>query len=210
MWCGLVSLGVLLAVVLFARGADRPADPEIASQGPTGSSSTNPPDTSSSGASTSAPQPTSTVGAEDGRQPPDGFDEIPFTITTAEGTAIDWCALLADDEASRAQGLMGESDLLGYDGMVFRFPEPSEGRFFMRNVAVPLSIAFFDAAGELVSVGDMAPCPDEDGCPTYGADGPYLHALEVPEGGMAALGVTPGAVLSFPGGACPPGSSAST
>lgn len=201
LWWGLGSVAVLLAVVFVVQRADDPADPEIVSQdasdGSSSTSGTAPRSTSDSSGSSSTERP-----SQD-REPLEGFEPIPFTITTAEGTAIDWCALLAADPDSRAQGLMGQDDLLGYDGMLFRFPEPSEGRFYMRNVPVPLSIAFFDSGGELVSVGDMAPCPDEDGCPTYGADGPYLHALEVPEGGLAAIGVTPGAVLSFPGGSCP-------
>ena len=66
---------------------------------------------------------------------------------------------------------------------------------------MPLSIAFFDADGGLVSSTDMAPCGDSATCRTYAADGPYRYALEVPKGRLAALGVTDGAALEV-GGRC--------
>jgi uncharacterized membrane protein (UPF0127 family) len=69
----------------------------------------------------------------------------------------------------------------------------------MRNTLIPLSIAFFDAGGRFVSSADMEPCPDEvEDCPTTGADGPYLHAIEVAQGDLPGLGIGPGADLSFP------------
>ncbi len=132
------------------------------------------------------------------RRPLAGFDEVAFRITGAGG-AFDGVALLADDQRSRNQGLMEQRDLRGYDGMVFRFDGPSTGRFYMRNTRIPLSIAFFDAGGRFVSATDMVPCPDEvEECPRYPAEGPYLHAIEVPAGGLSRLGIGPGAVLSFP------------
>jgi uncharacterized membrane protein (UPF0127 family) len=94
---------------------------------------------------------------------------------------------------------MDQTDLRGYDAMVFRFPSPTEGRFFMRNTLIPLSIAFFDAGGRFVSSTDMEPCPDEvEVCPRYGPSGPYVHAVEVAQGDLPRLGIGPGSVLSFP------------
>ncbi|MDQ3462747.1 MAG: DUF192 domain-containing protein [Actinomycetota bacterium] len=146
-----------------------------------------------------APPPsTATAPPPPARRPLAGFDEVAFRITGAGG-AFDGVALLADDQRSRNQGLMEQRDLRGYDGMVFRFDGPSTGRFYMRNTLIPLSIAFFDAGGRFVSATDMVPCPDEvEECPRYPADRPYVHAIEVPSGGLARLGIGPGAVLSFP------------
>lgn len=138
------------------------------------------------------------------RRPLEGFAEVAVRISPEASAAAVWCAMLADDPATRSQGLMEQEDLRGYDGMLFRFPEPTEGRFFMRNTRIPLSIAFFAADGTFVSAADMEPCPDDvERCPTYGPDGPYLHALEVAQGDLAAMGVGPGSVLSLPGGGCP-------
>ncbi|HWH34666.1 MAG TPA: DUF192 domain-containing protein [Acidimicrobiales bacterium] len=142
---------------------------------------------------TAAPPPTTAA-----RRPLAGFDEVAFRVTSGSGVA-EGVALLADDPASRGQGLMEQRDLRGYDGMIFRFDAPGTGRFFMRNTRIPLSIAFFDAEGRFVSATDMEPCPDDvDDCPRYSADAPYLHAIEVLQGDLPTLGIGPGSILSFP------------
>ena len=97
---------------------------------------------------------------------------------------------------------MGRRDLSGYDAMVFRFDVDGTGGFYMRNVPVGLSIAWFTAEGRFVSSTDMAPCPDREGCPTYVPAGPYRIAVEVLEGGLGRLGIGEGSVLTV-GGACP-------
>ena len=133
------------------------------------------------------------------RRPLPGFGETDFRITSGDGGTFHGVALLADDGPSRSQGLMEQTDLRGYDAMVFRFDSPTTGEFYMRNTRIPLSIAFFDADGRFVSSADMEPCPDEvRRCPTYGATRPYLHAIEVAAGGLGRMGIGPGAVLSFP------------
>lgn len=133
-----------------------------------------------------------------------GFGTISFTIRTGTATSR-WCALLADTRAERSRGLMHRQDLGPYAGMVFRFDENSQARFFMKNTPMPLSIAWFDAEGRFVSATDMAPCPADQDCPRYAAAGPYRYALEVPQGSLARLGVGDGSVLEL-GGGCPGGS----
>ncbi|MDQ3147586.1 MAG: DUF192 domain-containing protein, partial [Actinomycetota bacterium] len=148
-------------------------------------------------------EPAATAPASTERRPLEGFGETAFRVTPPGGPAAAWCALLADSDETRATGLMEQRDLRGYDGMVFRFSRASAGRFHMRGTLIPLSIAFFDADGAFVSSADMVPCPDRAAtCPTYGADGAFLHALEVPGGGLDELGVGPGSRLSFPATAC--------
>jgi uncharacterized membrane protein (UPF0127 family) len=85
----------------------------------------------------------------------------------------------------------------GYDGMLFRFDEPSQGGFWMRNTPQPLSIAYIAADGTLVQALEMTPCEDSPNCPSYPPSGPYQWTIEVPSarGGVAALGVEPGAVM---------------
>ena len=46
----------------------------------------------------------------------------------------------------------------------------------------------------------MAPCADRPDCPTYPAGRPFRYALEVPRGGLAQLGVGPGAQLAVGAG----------
>lgn len=131
-----------------------------------------------------------------------GFTEVRVLVTAPDGTTRELCLLLADDGDEWAQGLMEVVDLGGYEGMVFVFPEDRTGSFFMRNTPTPLSIAFLDDSGAIVSSTDMEPCEDRDGCPTYAAEGPYRIALEVPQGQLGSLGLEdPDAVLEL-AGAC--------
>ena len=136
-----------------------------------------------------------------------GFSSVAFAIRPGEGRAPAVsgrrCALLAETEDQLRRGLMGRRDLAGYDAMIFRFPSDSTRAFYMRNVPVPLSVAWFDADGRFVSSADMAPCGDEEGCPLYAASKPYRFALEVLGGGLERLGIGPGSVLSV-GGDCVP------
>ncbi len=132
-----------------------------------------------------------------------GFTEVAFDVRPAPGTAHSSganCALLAETPAQVQRGLMDRQDLAGYDGMVFRFSEDNTAGFYMRNVPVPLTVAWFDAAGRFVSSTDMTTCPDQD-CPTYHPTGPYRYALEVLKGGLGRLGVGPGSTIEV-GGAC--------
>jgi len=130
-----------------------------------------------------------------GRTPVEGFGEVGFRIDGGPYAAAERCALLATTAQQHAQGLMHRRDLSGYDGMLFDFGEPTTGTFWMKDTPMPLSIAWFDAAGNFVSATDMEPCLDRPQCPAYAATGAYRYALEVPKGGLAGLGVGPGSRL---------------
>lgn len=130
-----------------------------------------------------------------GRTPVAGFGEIGFRIEGGPYAVAERCALLATTAKQREQGLMHRRDLSGYDGMLFDFGEATTGTFWMKNTPMPLSIAWFDGAGNFVSATDMEPCLDRPQCPAYAATGPYRYALEVPKGGLTGLGVGPGARL---------------
>jgi uncharacterized membrane protein (UPF0127 family) len=134
----------------------------------------------------------------------DGFDEISFTITDAQGVIADWCAMLADTEALRAQGLMGRRDLGGYDGMVFRYDAPSDGSFWMKDTVIPLAVAFFDRDGAFINAQGMDPCPaSAETCPAYPPARSFQYAVEVPRGGLGRLGIGEGARIAFTGKPCP-------
>jgi uncharacterized protein len=130
------------------------------------------------------------------RTPPPGLEalgEVEVRIVEGpDGEPIVICVLVADTEAERQRGLMEVTDLGGYDGMLFLFDTDSEGGFWMKDTLLPLSIAYLDADGAVVSTADMDPCPDGTACPSYAAAGPYRMALEVEQGGLAPLGLTEG------------------
>jgi uncharacterized membrane protein (UPF0127 family) len=124
-------------------------------------------------------------------------DELDLFITT--GALLDGEEILvavAVTDATRARGLMGVADLGDVYGMVFVFLEPRETGFWMRDVLIPLDIAFFDAEGGYIDGFTMPTCPDGD-CPTYPTPGPVAYAIEAPAGALADLGR--GSVLELGG-----------
>ena len=146
------------------------------------------------------------VGSERaGRTPLRGFGEVVVTVTTEDGKICDLCLLAATTAEQRARGLMEvtDEDLGGYDGMLFEYPEETSGAFWMRNTPLPLSIAYFDEDGALVSTQDMEPCGDEASCPSYPADGSFKYAIEVPQGMLDEAGAVGDATLHIHARHCP-------
>ena len=105
-----------------------------------------------------------------------GFDEVADHGRAGDGgdAARVVPARCAAPPSSAAAGLMEVTDLrrLRRDGCSSTTRTSTSG-FYMRNTPMPLSIAWFDADGAVVSTADMAPCDDRDGCPLYPAAGPY-------------------------------------
>ena len=54
---------------------------------------------------------------------------------------------VADEPGERAQGLMNRQSLPDDAGMLFVWPADTESGFWMRDTAIPLSIAFVTAGG---------------------------------------------------------------
>lgn len=177
-WLGWVAWIVLIASVgvLLIRGADRTVRPKLVPFG----------------------------GAVPSKAVP-GFDQIAFEVHPPGGLPqandVKRCALLARTTAQQEQGLMNRRDLAGYAGMVFQWVQPTTAQFYMKNTLIDLSIAWFDVSGRLVSTADMVPCPPAQVCPMYAANRPYTIAIEVPKGGLSALGIEAGASVSV-GGSC--------
>jgi uncharacterized membrane protein (UPF0127 family) len=197
----LVALGVAAFVV---RGADEPADPFVEPVTTTATAATVPGETVPAASAETAPSSASSTGGDPARVPLDGFDEVLLSVTPADGgSLLQWCLLAAARAEQRARGLMGVTDLQGYSGMAFLYDEDVKNAFYMRNTPTPLSIAWIDADGRLVSTAEMAPCEDREGCPTYPPAGPYRVAVEVFQGGLDDLGIVPGATMAV-GGSCTP------
>ena len=118
---------------------------------------------------------------------------------------LEWCLLLAAAAEQYTQGLMSVVDLGEYAGMLFDFPADTNGGFWMRDTPMPLSIAYLDAEGAIVSTADMDPCLDlGDQCLTYPPEGLYNDTVEVPQGGLEALGLDGPAARLTQSGACAP------
>ncbi len=124
------------------------------------------------------------------------FGAAKVLIDTDEGSVI-VDAEKAETPEQRQQGLMFRDSLGPDEGMVFLFFEETSGAFWMKNVTIPLSIAFFDADGTIVAILDMEPC-EEDPCELYepvdddGRPVTYFGALEVNQGKFQEWGVEVG------------------
>jgi uncharacterized protein len=136
------------------------------------------------------------------RQAWEDFGEVAIAVVNADGEVQGFCVLTAENDDERGLGLMNVTDLNGYAGMLFVWDADNDSGFWMRNTVLPLSIAWFDADGALVSTADMEPCPDSaPDCPTYPPEGPYRFALEVPQGRLEEMGITEDSTLRV-GGPC--------
>ena len=186
-WLLFAALALVAAGVwaFFLRGADGPADPVLGETVDGGDTS-----------STSLP-------GDPNRVPLDGFDELAVTVDPGDGSLLAWCLLAALNPQQRAQGLMEVTDLQGYSGMAFVYDEDVQNAFYMRNTPTPLSIAWIAADGSVVSIADMEPCEDRDGCPRYPPAGPYRYAIEVFQGDLSELGITESSTVRV-GGSCAP------
>lgn len=182
LWVAVALVGAgLWAFVL--RGADGPADPTLG----------DPP------VDLDAP-------GDPDRVPLHGFSEVAISVDPGDGSGLlRWCLLLASTREQRARGLMGvtEDDLGSYPGMAFAYRDPVANGFYMKDTVMPLSIAWIDEEGAVVSTADMEPCPTQEGCPTYQPGGRYVLAIEVPQGRLADLGIVPGSTTEVTGSCAP-------
>jgi uncharacterized membrane protein (UPF0127 family) len=110
-------------------------------------------------------------------------------LTMAQVGDLEFLVAVADTPESRRRGLMHVDDFGAVQGMVFVFDAPTETGFYMKDVPVPLDIAFVGADGALLEVLTMPLCTAEP-CPLFRSPAPFLWAIETPAGGLA--GIAPG------------------
>jgi uncharacterized membrane protein (UPF0127 family) len=118
------------------------------------------------------------------------------TIESSNGDKVEVRVEIADDDAERAQGLMGRTALGDDRGMLFVFGEEQHLLFWMRNTLIPLSIAFMDSEERIVDIQDMKPLDDDP--PHYVSTEPARYALEVNQGFFEERGVEVGDRANLP------------
>ena len=92
---------------------------------------------------------------------------------------------------TRAQGLMFRRSLGPNEGMFFIFTRTEVHCMWMKNTLVPLSVAFLDEKGKIVSISDMQPQTETAHC----AEAPAKFALEMTRGWFSARGIKAGASI---------------
>lgn len=109
-------------------------------------------------------------------------------------------AEVANTFESRARGLMFREMLGQNQGMLFVFPQVDRHCMWMKNTPLPLSVAFLDETGDIVSISEMLPHTEDSHC----AVRPARFALEMPKGWFASKGLRPGTKLQGLDRAPPP------
>ena len=100
-------------------------------------------------------------------------------------------AEVADTFESRAQGLMFRKYLGPNQGMLFVFPQAEPHCMWMKNTLIPLSVAFLDAQGKIVSIAEMQPQTETSHC----AAAPAKFALEMSGGWFKGKGLKAGVTV---------------
>jgi len=126
-----------------------------------------------------------------GRDAGDAGSPRPASVLSVPGTDAELHVEIASDAEERARGLMGRALLPPDQGMVFLFDGLVTNAFWMKNVRIPLSIAFWDQGRRIVDIVEMEPC-DEEPCPVYRSRAAYVGAVEANAGYFAEHGVRPG------------------
>jgi uncharacterized protein len=100
------------------------------------------------------------------------------TLKARDGKEVTVAVELARTSQEQQTGLMGRAEMGANEGMLFIFQNKTFTGFYMRNTALPLSIAFIDEKGVIVDIKDMQPYDER----TVSPSGEYLLALEMNQG----------------------------
>lgn len=98
-------------------------------------------------------------------------------------------AKVARTEEELERGLAGTSDLGEDKGMIFVLPKNRQSKFHMRDVSIPLSIAYLDWRGKISKIEDMDPKTPER---IYEAPENTRYALEMNLGWFERSGIKKG------------------
>ena len=100
---------------------------------------------------------------------------------------------IADDPAKRDTGLMFRRTMPENHGMLFDFFDTEDRGFWMKNTALPLSIAFIESDGTIVNIEKMSPFSLSS---AYSKK-PCRYALEMNQGWFDKNGIVPGTKCSL-------------
>lgn len=115
-----------------------------------------------------------------------------LVVHTASGE-VSFIVDIADNDETRAKGLMFVQSLADDRGMLFDFKETRIVSFWMRNTFIPLDMIFIAEDGEIKYIHANARPHDETG---ISPDMPVRFVLEIAGGRAAELGLEVGDKVS--------------
>jgi uncharacterized membrane protein (UPF0127 family) len=118
--------------------------------------------------------------------------DLPIATIYIEGNPL--TVELATTPTTRGCGLSHRDALPENRGMLFIFSDLRPRNFWMKDTAIPLSIAYLDKSGQIFSIQDMAPLQTDTQYPSLR---PAAYALEVNQGWFGAHGIEVGAVVDI-------------
>ncbi|MDR1074790.1 MAG: DUF192 domain-containing protein [Xanthomonadaceae bacterium] len=103
---------------------------------------------------------------------------------------------IADNNDSRARGLMFRDQLPLDHGMLFIHEVEAPQAYWMKNTRIPLDILYFDNHRKLVSQQrDVPPCSAGNACPSYPSIRAARYVLELNAGQAQQLNLENGVEL---------------
>jgi uncharacterized membrane protein (UPF0127 family) len=118
--------------------------------------------------------------------------DLPSATITIEGHRLK-VELAATPEA-RGCGLSNRFRLFADHGMLFIYPTSGPRTFWMKDTYIPLSIAFLDDNGRIISIQQMNPMQTDE---RYRSLQPVRYALEVNRGWFADHGIGIGNIVEM-------------
>ena len=118
--------------------------------------------------------------------------ELPVATISINGHAL--TVELATTPKARVCGLSKRVKLPENHGMLFIYPTVGQRTFWMKDTHIPLSIAFLDDSGRILSVQDMTPMQTNE---RYHSLQPVRYALEVKQGWFAEHGISVGDMVEM-------------
>ena len=140
------------------------------------------------------PQSTPTTSPAPSGSPTAALPTTTITFTNINGQNVRLTVEIADDPAERTRGLMFRESLPEDAGMLFVHEDDTEAGFWMKDTAVPLSIAFVSAAGVILHIEDMEPLTVK----LHYSPQPFRYAVEANRGWFARNGIGVGDTLQLP------------
>ncbi len=134
------------------------------------------------------------------------FVLVLLSLNGCASAGSDWVELaghryqveLAQDDATRARGLMFRDQMDADHGMLFIHDREEPQAYWMKNTKIALDILYFDSKRKLVAQQrDVPPCSAGNACPPYPSNAPARYVLELNAGQAAQIQLQDGTELSF-------------